>query len=1028
MKKLLLVLLVGISLPVFSQLIGKELETPEIVSVNALPAHASVIDYANAAALQEGKYKSPMVKLLNGKWKFFWSKNPASRPIDFYKENFDVSSWKEIPVPSDWQMEGYDYPIYVNIQYPYDEQPPFIPKEYNPVGSYKVDFAVPDSWKGKQVIVHFGGVNSAAYYWLNGNKLGYSEDSKTPVEFDLTPFLKEGKNTLSAEVYRWCDGSYLEDQDFFRFSGIERDVYLYALPKTQIYDYFAVGNLKNNYADGLLEVNVEVKNIQGKKYEVELKLSDAGNRVVIVSKKPAKGKVVFKEEIKNPLKWTAETPNLYQLALTLFENGKAIQITGSKTGFRSVEILKGQLCVNGKPIHIKGVNRHEHDEKYGHVISEESMMKDLQLLKECNINAVRTCHYPNDELWYELCDKYGIYLVDEANIESHGMGYDLDKTLGNKPQWLAAHLDRTVRMTERDKNHPSIIIWSLGNEAGNGSNFYATYDWLKKRDASRPVQYERAELDRNTDIFCPMYARAWQMEEYARNHKDRPLIQCEYAHAMGNSVGDFQDYWDVIERYPVLQGGFIWDWVDQGIAQYTKDGKKYWAYGGDFGPANVKSDNNFCANGIISPDRRPHPAYYEVRKVYQNIKFKAADLNRGLIEIKNDFVFTSLDKFNFSFAIEENGKEIKSQSVEKVNAAPQQTQVISISYADIKPKPNAEYFILIKAATKENSEALKAGSQIAYEQFKLPIEWKQPTAAAALGELNLSAAGNQISVQGKDFSIAFNDKGWLSSYQLSGKEILKSPLMPNFWRAPIDNDYGNNMPQRCAVWKHATDSSRVLSKSSRKVGAMAEIKILHAFLSVSGTWEATYLIEPDGKINVTHHFYTGHKQLPELPRIGMSAKLHAEFNHIQYFGRGPWENMSDRNTAALISRYSLKATDQYCLYVRPQENNYHTDLRRFALTNEAGLGLMAVGSPTFSGSALPWATEDLDDGEKKDQRHITDVSPRDFVEWMIDYKQMGIGGDDSWGAHPLNKYRLFPGEYKYQFSLFPMRGKGDFEQ
>lgn len=1028
MKKLFSVLLIGTSLSVFSQTIGKELETPEIVAVNTLPPHVSVIDYTNTATLQEGKYKSPMVKLLNGKWKFFWSKNPALRPVDFYKESFDISSWKEIPVPSDWQMEGYDYPIYVNFQYPYDEKPPFIPKDYNPVGAYKVDFTIPDSWKGKQVIIHFGGVNSAAYYWLNGNKLGYSEDSKTPVEFDLTPFLKDGKNTLSTEVYRWCDGSYLEDQDFFRLSGIERDVYLYALPKTQIYDYFAIGNLKNNYTDGSLDVTVEVKNLQEKKYAVELKLLDADNRAVITSKKPVKGKIVFKEAIKNPLKWTAETPALYQLVLTLFENGKAIQTTGSKVGFRSIEILKGQLCVNGRSIDIKGVNRHEHDEKYGHVISEESMMKDLQLMKECNINAVRTCHYPNDPLWYELCDKYGIYLVDEANIESHGMGYDLDKTLGNKPQWLEAHLNRTVRMVERDKNHPSIIIWSLGNEAGNGYNFYATYDWIKRRDSSRPVQYERAGLDRNTDIFCPMYARSWEMEEYAKKHSDRPLIQCEYAHAMGNSVGDFQDYWNVIDRYPILQGGFIWDWVDQGIAQYTKDEKKYWAYGGDFGPADVKSDNNFCSNGIISPDRRPHSAYYEVRKVYQNIKFKAVDLNRGLIEIKNNFVFTSLDKFNFSYTIEENGKEIKSQSLEKINVPPQQTQALTISYTEIKPKPNVEYFLILKATTQENSDVLKAGSQIAYEQFKLPIEWRQPTSAAVSGELNLSAAGNQISVQGKDFSITFNENGWISSYQLLGKEILKEPLIPNFWRAPIDNDYGNNMPQRCAVWKHVMDSCKIISKSAQNIGHVVEIKILYNLSLIHGTWEAVYMIEADGKINVTNDFYSGHKQLPELPRIGMRTKLHAEFNNMLYFGRGPWENMIDRNTSALVSRYSQKVTDQYLIYVRPQENNYHTDLRRFALTNDAGLGLMAVGSPVFSGSALPWAMEDLDDGDNKDQRHITDVPAKDFVEWMIDYKQMGAGGDDSWGARPWNKYLLFPGEYKYQFSIFPMRGKEDFEQ
>ena len=521
----------------FAQITGPELEDPEITGVNTLAPHAWAIPFPDVMTFNEKKpMESPWVKLLNGNWKFHWSVNPAERPVDFYKEDFDISTWKELPVPADWQMHGYDYPIYVNIRYPYKADPPFIPKDFNPVGSYKHTFTVPREWNDKRIVLHFGGVNSAAYYWLNGEKLGYSEDSKTPVEFDVTGKIKAGENTLAVEVYRWCDGSYLEDQDFFRLSGIERDVFLYATPKVHMSDYFVQTDLINNYVDAELSVTIDLRNyvpgLKAGSYTVEMQLTDKDNKEiasvkqkVVVNKTTAT--ITLRKVIANPMKWTAETPYLYQLKLIL-KGAKDTEVIGTKIGFREVEILKGLLCINGKPIYLKGVNRHEHDEKTGHVISEEGMLRDIELLRQYNLNAVRTCHYPDDPRWYELCDEYGIYLIDEANVESHGMGYDPAKTLGNKPQWLKAHMDRTVRMVERDKNHSSIIIWSLGNEAGNGSNFYATYDWIKQRDKTRPVQYERAELDRNTDIFCPMYMKAAQMEEYARKYTDRPLIQCEY--------------------------------------------------------------------------------------------------------------------------------------------------------------------------------------------------------------------------------------------------------------------------------------------------------------------------------------------------------------------------------------------------------------------------------------------------------------------------------------------------------------------
>jgi beta-galactosidase len=1021
---------------IIAQVIGPELEDPKITSLNVLKPHAWFIPFPDSKSM-EGKrsLESPWCKLLNGNWKFFWSKCPADRPVDFYKKEFDFSSWKEIPVPSDWQMQGYDYPIYVNIQYPFKADPPFIPKDYNPVGSYIQTFSVPAEWKDKRVVLHFGGVNSAAYYWLNGGRLGYSEDSKTPVEFDITGYLKEGGNTMAVEVYRWSDGSYLEDQDFFRLSGIERDVFLYATPKVHIYDYFVQTDLINNYTDGTLFVTVDLKNsnpgLKSGDYAVELKLLDKNNTEAGAGKQKIQINALesahasFKVSVKSPSKWTAETPNLYSLLISLKDkSGKEEEALTSKIGFRKVEILNKQLCINGKPIYIKGVNRHEHDEYNGHVIGEEGMLKDIELLKQFNLNAVRTCHYPNSPRWYELCDEYGLYVVDEANVESHGMGYDLDKTLGNNPDWLDAHMDRTIRMVERDKNHPSVIIWSLGNEAGNGSNFYATYNWIKKRDFTRPVQYERAEMDRNTDIFCPMYMPAAQMEIYAKMNHDKPLIQCEYAHSMGNSVGDFQDYWNVIEKYPSLQGGFIWDWVDQGIAQVDNNGRKFWAYGGDFGPANVPSDNNFCDNGLISADRRPHPTLYEVKKVYQNIKFKALDLMDGQFEIRNNFIFTALDKYNFDYSIEENGVLILNKNLPAFNLIPGASEPVSIDLSDLSIRPNSEYFIIFRARQRVAEGMIPAGHIIAYEQFRLPYMSIIPPVFKSPGRLSCTTGKPGTTISGQSFSVSFDSLGWLCSYKLAGQELVKTPLKPNFWRAPIDNDYGNNMPDRLKIWKEAGNKLFLISFTVRQVSSeLLEVSSLYNIADVKGTWTGSYTIHSDGRIEVNNTFTTADKSLPEIPRIGMRWRLGQEFSNMDYYGRGPWENYQDRKTSALISRYSEKVADQIFLYVRPQENNYRTDIRWFSLTDNSGKGLLVAGKPVISTSAHNYAMEDIDDGSRKHQRHINDIIDRDFVEWNIDYKQMGVGGDNSWGALPLDKYTLHPGEYSYGFVIMPISSK-----
>lgn len=1055
---------------VFSQVTGPELEDPSITSVNTLKPHAWYIPFPDSKSLQgKNNLESSRCKLLNGIWKFHWSENPAERPVDFYRTDCDISSWAEIPVPSDWQMQGFDYPIYVNIQYPYKADPPMIPKDFNPVGSYRTNFTIPESWQDMQIIMHFGGVNAAAYYWLNGKELGYSEDSKTPVEFDITDYLTKGENTLAVEVYRWCDGSYLEDQDFWRLSGIERDVFLYARPAIHIYDYYVQTDMVNNYRDGNLTVSVDLNHVSPQypsgNYTVVLTLKDQSGNTIFTeirdaSVNPGTSKqLVFRHLVENPLKWTAETPDLYQLVLALKdENGNELEAIISKIGFREVEIINKQLCINGEPVYLKGVNRHEHDENTGHVITEESMLRDITLMKRNNINAVRTCHYPDHPRWYELCDEYGIYLVDEANIESHGIGYHPDKTLANKPEWLAAHMNRTIRMVERDKNHPSVIIWSLGNEAGNGSNFVATYKWIKERDKKRPVQYERAQMEDNTDIYCPMYMTAKRMEAYALGKNDRPLILCEYAHAMGNSVGNLQDYWDVIEKYPVLQGGFIWDWVDQGIAQVDENGQKYWAYGGDFGPEGVPSDNNFCANGLVSPDRRPHPALYEVKKVYQNIKFEIVDITTGRFLIRNDFRFTSTGKYDFEYIIEENGipvltetlsvlhteqgpyekdftlekgkKQMTTDILPLLNIPPGETIMVTIDLTKLKVNPNCEYFIIFRAMQREPDELIPTGHIVACEQFKIPAVFLIPVKTTlSSAKLTCSSTQDGTVISGKDFSAGFNNHGWLCSYAIYDQEIMQAALKPNFWRAPTDNDYGNRMPVRTAIWKHTAESMNLISfELQQPSDGVIEIDALYDMPEVKGKWEAKYHIFSDGRIHVKNIFSASDKSLPEIPQIGMRMRIHPDYSNMTYFGRGPWENYIDRCTSAFVSRYSQNVNNQTSLYVRPQENNYHTEIRWFALTDTSGRGMLVAGKPVFSSSALRNAMEDFDDGDRKDQRHINNVVPQDFIEWRIDFRQMGVGGDNSWGARPLDQYMIFPGAYQYEYDIMPLMADGDFER
>ena len=1008
-------------------------ENPKIFDINKEEPYATLVPFPDvASALRLDRRQSPFYFSLDGPWKFHWVRSPADRPVDFYKDDYDLGRWDTIHVPSMWEFQGYGVPIYVNSDYEFPPpwNPPHVPHDYNPVGSYKRWFTVPNEWGGREIFIHFGAVKSAFYIWINGQKVGYSEDCKTPAEWDITNYLRQGENSVALEVHRWSDGTYLECQDMWRISGISRDVYLYSAPKVRIRDFFAKPDLGEDYRDGSLTVEVELKNdaptLAAGRATLEMRLLDDQNRVVAQAAKEVdvRGKprtsTVFTAPVINPKKWTAETPNLYSLVLHLkSDDGKNDEVASCKVGFRKVEIKAGRLLVNGVPIRIKGVNRHEHDGHTAHVLSDEVLMKDIMLLKQNNFNAVRTCHYPNDPRWYDLCDKFGIYLVDEANIESHGMGYG-ERSLAKNPEWKEAHLDRTMRMVERDKNHPSVIIWSLGNEAGNGPNFVATYDWIKRRDKTRPVQYERAQEESNTDIVCPMYSWSY-LEAYGSRIHSRPLIMCEYAHSMGNSTGNFQDYWDLIERYPQLQGGFIWDWVDQGFIKVSATGEKYWAYGGDWGPKGTPSDQNFLCNGLVLPDRTPHPALREVKKVYQYVKIKPVVLSNDQFEILNKHDFTNLSQFDIRWEIVGDGKELANGVISRPDVAPHSARVVTLELPSITPEPGVEYFINFHTVTAGNEPFKEQGFEVAVDQYRLPVRAPvEKTKIEGLPALVLSQDETTATIGGTDFVVVF-DKGTgsLSSYLFKGTRLIERGPTPNFWRPPTDNDFGNRMNEVSAVWRRV-GGNRVLRNFDVRQIREGEIVVKASFdlPEVRSQFRAQYTILGSGDVIVRNDFVTTEGGLPEIPRFGVTMRLPKGFEAMEYLGRGPQENYCDRNSASLVGLYKSTVTDQYFPYISPQENGNKTDVRWAAFTSADGLGLIAVGMPLLSLSALHYTVEDLTQ-ESRGSRHTIDLTKRDYVTLNLDYKQRGVGGDDSWGAKPHAQYCLYAKSYTYQFRLKP---------
>jgi beta-galactosidase len=1009
-------------------------ENPKLTGINRELPHVMLHPYMDEkAALANDLKSSPFFYQLNGLWKFNWVKHPDARPKDFYKESFDISSWKDIVVPSDWQMQGYDVPVYVNIRYPFNPNPPFIQAETNPVGSYRKTITLPMGWGDREVFFVVSAANSFLYVWVNGQFVGMSKDSKTPSEFNVTKYIKAGtSNTIAMQVFRWCDGSYLEDQDFFRLSGIERDVYLYSTPKTHIRDISIIGDLEPDYKNGIFKLKTELINFlpkEAKGMTVEVSLLDAAGKNVFppVSKKvdiQTSGVVEFEQKIINVQKWTAENPYLYGVLVSLKDkSGKVLEAFSAKTGFRKIEIKEGNLLVNGMRVFIKGVNRHEHDNITGHVISEESMLRDIRLMKLFNINTVRTSHYPNDSRWYELCDKYGLYVINEANIESHGMGYDADKTLAAKPEWADAHLDRTQRMFERDKNHPCIITWSLGNEAGFGNNFIATYNWLKDHDLTRPVQYEQAGLAKQTDIVCPMYMKIEGLIDYSTKPQTRPLILCEYSHAMGNSNGNFKDYWDVIESKPYLQGGCIWDWVDQSYAAKNDKGSDTcWFYGGDFGNLNnILSDTNFCCNGLVSSNRQVHPALWEVKKVYQNVTVKAIDEKAGKFEFFNKYDFTDLNQLEPQWTIYENGKPIANGLVANQQIPPHKSKQITVMYPKIVLTPGAEYFISFSFKTKAVTELIPKGHEVAWDQFKLPFEKEDVKPdIATLGKLllNINKPERPV-ITGPNFQITFDaNKGVLQSFIYDTSEYIKSIPVPDFWRAPTDNDMGNKMPQRLGVWRNAAMGAVLDSFSVKKLNDyQIEVRTAFTLPNISSKYSIIYTIFGSGEIKVRNKFVPGSKQLPEIPRIGIKMAIPGRFENVTWYGRGPQENYQDRNSGAMIRQHTQKVSQFFFPYVRPQECGNLTDVRWMALKDNIGNGLMIQAASTLSMSALNINTNDLNWSPQT--RHTCEVNKSKNITLHIDLVQMGVGGDDSWGAPVHPEYTIPVKEYNYTFSVKP---------
>jgi len=1044
MKTALSLFLMASAMTVASAQSFNEWLDPNINQVNRLPMHSSFFGYENNEAAQnDAKFSSNYLDL-SGTWKFNFFNNAEGYRNDFFKPGYNDTQWGTMPIPGNWELNGYGDPTYTNVVYPWDPvfrpAPPQVPTRENHVGQYRRTIEVPADWSGKQIVCHFGSVTSCVYLWVNGKFVGYSEDSKLACEFDVTPYLKPGKeNLLCMQVMRWCDGSYLEDQDFFRLSGFARDNYLYARPKQHINDVRVNASLTDDYRQGTLDIALTAT---GGTFDALL-FDDQGNLISEYRNlKPGKDikSAALNINVGEVKAWSAELPNLYKLEITLWQGGKPLQVVPLQIGFRKVEIKEGQLLVNGQPILIKGADRHELDPDYGYVVSHERMEQDIRIFKEFNLNAVRTCHYPDDPYWYELCDKYGLYVTAEANVESHGMGYG-EKTLAKREDYHKAHQERNQRNVEAQYNHPSIIVWSLGNEAGYGKNFEDAYDLVKSIDATRPVQYEQAHTFGKTDIVCPMYADYNWCERYCNDPKNqRPLIQCEYAHAMGNSVGGFKEYWELIRRQPKYQGGYIWDFVDQSLRWKNKDGKTFWAYGGDFNKTDY-NDGNFCDNGLISPDRVPNPHMYEVGYYYQNIWSELKQTANGYaIEAYNENFFRSTKGIGLQWRTLRNGEVIAQNVISDLDVAPQQREQVDLNLNPL-PADGAEYLLEVSYVLQNKEGLLPAGHVVARQQFSL----NQPDPIKAYeNALGLSAAQIMhessiakpvidddhywwLTIQGEDYTVTFDKQnGFMSRYCVGGVEYIEEnqQMKPNFWRAPTDNDYGAGLQHRFSAWRNPEIKLKEI-KTDVDIAGTANIRCSYEMPSVKATLKMLYQIQTGGSIMVFETLEpTEGEKISNLFRFGMTLPMPGSFEKLSYYGRGPVESYSDRQDCAFLGLYNNNVSDEYYPYIRPQETGNHTDLRWMQLNNASSRGLRIVGFGKdgvvpFSGSALHYTVESLDEGPKKHNLHAADVDPVPYTNVCIDLRQMGLGCVNSWGAWPRSEYCLPYQAYSFHFMLLP---------
>lgn len=1011
---------------------------PEVNEVNTMAPRAAFFAYETEnLAKADQKARSERYLSLEGKWKFNFSKDHDKAPRDFYSLKYDDSQWTDFPVPGILELNGYGDAIYSNNGYPWRTQfrpePPFVEERNNYTGSYRKMVTVPADWKGERIYLHVGSATSNLMVWVNGKFVGYSEDSKVSAEFDLTKYLTPGKeNLIAMQVMRWCDGSYLEDQDFWRFTGIAREVYLYARPQAHIADLFITPDLVNNYQDGTLEVKLNAVGAKGETVMFSLKDKEGKEVAAQTAKVGGNGEVKVNFDIKNPLKWTAETPNLYTLYTTLMDGKQVAEVVPQRVGFRKVEIKNAQVLVNGQPVLFKGANRHELDPVTGYVVSMDRMLEDIRVMKELNINAVRTCHYPNDPRWYELCDIYGIYMVAEANIESHGMGYG-DKTLAKEPTNEKAHLERNESNIKIYKNHPSIIFWSVGNEAGYGPNFEKAYDLVKAYDPSRPCQYEQAGQNGKTDIFCPMYYDYGGCDKYSQGDNPRPLIQCEYAHAMGNSMGGFKEYWDMVRKYPKYQGGFIWDFVDQGLRVKNKQGKTIYAYGGDFGRYPT-SDHNFNCNGIINPDRKPNPHANEVRYYYQNIWATAKDLKAGEVEVYNENFFKSLDDVELQWTLESEGK-VLANGRNALDIPAQQKRVVKLDGYSLPADVKGEVVLNLDFVLKKAEPMLDAGYAVAREQFVVnpyTFPTMESVLAVTSGKYDTRKVEKEekvawVTLSAGNTSVTFNHwNGWIDYLDVDGKPMLEEgyAITPDFWRAPTDNDYGAGTQRKLHAWKNPEMKMKSFKVVENEGKAEKGVEVVYDMPSVEATLTMTYTLTPAGELVVNEAMTVNKdaKHKPELMRYGMQLVMPKAYNMLTYYGKGPGENYIDRNNGDRLGVYDAKVADQYWGYVRPQESGNKTEVRYWQVKDENGKGLEFYSFAPMECSTLNYLASDLDDGWDKNahQSHSGDLTPRDFSVVKLAARQRGLACVNSWGAIPLEQYRMPYQDYSFTYVIRPL--------